>query len=62
MDTDVRKWRRRAIREGWQITRRGPHERWRSPDARVVSVSTSKMNSFSLRNLRMDLRRAGLTV
>lgn len=62
MDTDVKKWRRRAIRDGWQITRRGSHEKWRSPDNRTVFVSTTTMKSFSLNNLRAELRRAGLAI
>lgn len=63
MNTDVKKWRQRALREGWRITKSGPHEKWYSPDGEsIVTVGGTKISPVTLRNRRADLRRAGLAV
>lgn len=65
MNSDVKKWRREAIRCGWRIAERGGggHEKWFAPNGRsIVTVSTTPISACTVRNLRADLRRAGLSI
>lgn len=62
---DVRPLAKKARKAGWALRRtpKGNHLQWVDPDGRVrVTSSSSPSDSHAVKNLRSDLKRAGLTV
>jgi hypothetical protein len=60
---DLKKLIKAAARAGWRVEKRRKHFRWFAPDG-VSQATTSATTSDhrALKNIRGDLRRAGLAV
>lgn len=63
MNPETKRWRTTARKAGWRITKRGPHERWYSPDGKsIATISTTHEAPHCHLNTRAQLRRAGLPI
>jgi hypothetical protein len=68
MTSDARstlgRWKRLAERAGWRVDQGGGgHWKWFAPDGRTIIVTPATPGQGrAIRNVRADLRRAGLDV
>jgi hypothetical protein len=65
--TDYKKWLKEVVKEatrqGWEASRSRKHQKFRSPDGRVVTCSLTPTNGYQVRfSVTRDLRRAGFNV